>query len=314
MRTSGRARAGGDRALRKSLGQFFTPEPVATFAWRALGALGMELPARARIADPSLGEGVFLKAGFSAGAVGPDAVAVGVDLDPRVAPGWPAEWRTAVGDGLLDHPEIGLVPGTFDAVVGNPPYGGDGLAILGPLARGEPSPDPASSARARALARAILDRYSVWKASGEANPGASGVAQVDLFASSLPSPAERATLRRLLRFPIEVLFLERFAALLRPGGWLACVLPDGLLANAEAGRWRDAMREALDPFAVIALPGTAFHGVGASARTALLLARRRGPGLGDPPDVWMASPERGQGMEEYLDEVLAALAGRGEER
>ncbi len=108
--------------------------------------------------------------------------------------------------------------------------------------------------------------------------------------------------------PIEALFVRRFVALLRPGGWLAVVVPEGVVANARTQPLRDWLRARLAVRAVVALPDSTFAAAGTAARTALLLARR---GKGRGGRVLLASPAapcRGPGeLAAYLGEVLAAV-------
>lgn len=112
-------------AAKRELGQFFTPEPVVEFVFDALLALGLR-PGRLRVVDPACGDGAFLRA---AARRLPEAEVWGCDLDGGLEAGWreggPSGSRAhlVVQDGLVDAPLFGLGAGTFDLVVGNPPYG-----------------------------------------------------------------------------------------------------------------------------------------------------------------------------------------------
>ncbi len=291
---------------RRRLGQYFTPEGVARFAWDALFALGMALPEGARVADPALGQGVFLRAGMEAKAAPKEVEWVGVDRDPQVASAWHPSWRTAVGNGLLDHPTIGLLSGSCDVVVGNPPFGGEGLGILGSLLLPHPPQE------ALDLMRILLGpQYLAWKAETRAKkspPLPSWQAPV-LDPSSL-----RPALTRLVRHPVELVFTERFLRLLKPGGYLACVVPEGVLANTESAPLRRILEAEMDVLAVVGLPPQAFLSAGASARTALLMGRKRTSGDPPSPDVWITQPAphpglRTQEEESYLERVLSSFRG-----
>lgn len=266
----------GERRRRQQLGQFFTPLTVAEFALEMLeaqGALGPPTPWSMKVIDPAAGEGVFLQAAIQRWAHRPLACA-GVDLDPTLDFGWsraahesrPDVQVTLVrGNGLLDHPEAGVQREGFDLALGNPPYGGDGLADLARLAQGE---DPRGPALADAwrLARAILEDSEVWRRI-ERRVRLPARPPSDL-GSSLPRLLLKAS-----RLPIEIVFVERFVSLLRPGGWMACVLPDGILANARTAYLREWLAEQGTVTAIIGLPRV-FSRAGAAARTALLLYRK----------------------------------------
>jgi type I restriction-modification system DNA methylase subunit len=234
-------------AEQERLAQYFTPPAVAAFAFDALAAVGMVAPPR-RVIDPACGEGVFLRL---ARERFPAAELWGCDLDGGLAERWRADGlaepaaRLLVQDGLHDAPWAGLAAGTFDLVIGNPPYG-----------------------------------------LGVARPG------------------------RGLR--IEQLFVRRFLELARPGGWLAAIVPEGILANAQSQALRDELLRRASLRAVVALPEATFGRSGTRARTALLLAQK---GRGSEGRVPLLRPlvERGgrrQAVEGYLNDALGLLWGR----
>ena len=227
---------------RCELAQFFTPLPVVAFAFDALAALGLR-GRRLRVADPACGEGVFLQ---EAARRLPDAELWGCDLDEGLREAWQAAGlaepraRMAVQDGLVDAPLFGLGAGTFDLVVGNPPFG-----------------------------------------------------------SGVPRPAGGGR--------IETLFVRRFVALARLGGWVAAVLPEGIVANAQSQGLRDWVLDRLSVKAVVALPEATFAASGTRARTVLVVGRK-GQAAGE--QVLLASPSDGAGLTAYLDDVLRTLKGR----
>ncbi|MBM4034408.1 MAG: hypothetical protein FJ291_21900 [Planctomycetes bacterium] len=232
-------------ARRRELGQYFTPQPVAAFAFDALTAFGLS-GQRLRVVDPACGEGVFL---LEALRRWPEAEVWGWDLDAGLTERWLAAGLSGprvhlqVEDGLLGTPLWGLKQEQFDLVIGNPPYG------LG-----------------------------------------------------LPRPGRGET--------IEALFVRRFVALARPGGWLAVVVPEGIVAGDRSQRLRDWLQQRVALKAVVALPEGTFAGSGTAARTALILARK---GRDDGRDVLLASPSpecRGSdALAAYLNEVLARIRG-----
>jgi SAM-dependent methyltransferase len=139
-------------ADRTGTGSFFTPPRLV--AWLLDQALGRTPAAEPHLLDPACGTGNVLVAALrrlGPGAVGRlhgtdvDPVAVAItrlrlrlaapDVDPAVL-----ERTVRVADGLGEHPDA-----PFDAVLGNPPFGGR-LRPRGPLAATSPAPYTDTSA------------------------------------------------------------------------------------------------------------------------------------------------------------------------
>jgi predicted RNA methylase/transcriptional regulator with XRE-family HTH domain len=82
--------------------------------------------------------------------------------------------------------------------------------------------------------------------------------------------------RSRLKAESEILFLERYIDWLAPGGVVATVVPDSVLANrgpfAELRAW---LRKQCSIEAVFSLPPTTFAAAGTSAKTSVLLLRKR---------------------------------------
>ena len=125
-------------------------------------------------------------------------------------------------------------------------------------------------------------------------------------------------LKRLVRFPIEVLFLERFIQLVRPGGHVAIILPDGIFANTSTQPLRNWILEQGQVQAIIGLPRQVFAHTGVNAKTSILFFRkyRDGESFEQVRDmeVLMASVESdvndgGIDIQGYFNELLSA-AGR----
>ena len=72
----------------------------------------------------------------------------------------------------------------------------------------------------------------------------------------------------------EVLFLERCLELLRPGGKLGIVLPEGLLENSNDAYIREGYREFGKIVAIIKLPSYTFVPFGANIETSVLFLRK----------------------------------------
>jgi len=317
----------------------------------------------------------------------------GADIDEALAAGWRQDpllrgANLVLANGLLDVPQTGIAEGTFNVVVGNPPFSGRGLRDLLRLLE-----DPEQGARhqeddffqanylkAAAAARpplshqerAELDRlvrtlsqYSCWRLEAEMQPddeteaGAeSGPAE--LFAAAalfdrrrptasdyegaarfiahwppdrpldISRPEVRDAIRRLACTPIEVIFTERFLRLAEPGGLIALIVPESIVASDRLGPFRILLLGRMDLLASVSLPHKVFTGVGANAKTSILFARRRPQARPDgwySPDafddlpgedrpIFLAAPRLGApgfSIESYLARVLADARREREE-
>ncbi len=225
---------------KRELAQFFTPPQVATLAWDLLTCFGAT-PDNALIADPACGAGVWLAEARRRGA---PRELHGCDLDERQTAAWLRSGLSAdeacalgVSDGLL----LDAAPPGFDVVTGNPPFG---ITLDGC------DPDH--------LARVAARHHLYLGAAGSRTPPLN------------PTPGD---LDRLRRFPLELLFLERFVALCRPGGWIAIILPEGIAANARWRYVREWLLTGRAMHAVIALPRGTFGAHGTQASTCLMILR-----------------------------------------
>jgi predicted RNA methylase len=103
-----------------ALAQHFTPEGVANFVWRMVRRRSSRLlGTKPRIIDPAAGSGAWLKAVVESGYVQSEDV-YGIEVDARLER--PERGVSYTGDGLLGR-FPGVEDGSFDAVVGNPPFG-----------------------------------------------------------------------------------------------------------------------------------------------------------------------------------------------
>lgn len=102
-------------ADRRALGQWFTAAPVAQLAMAALAPFER----RARVIDPTCGDGAFLDAARAAGLTALTGVEIDREAAARARARLPGATIT-VGDALAD-PRIAPA-GAFDLVIGNPPW------------------------------------------------------------------------------------------------------------------------------------------------------------------------------------------------
>lgn len=72
----------------------------------------------------------------------------------------------------------------------------------------------------------------------------------------------------------EILFIEQCWNYLIEGGYLAIVIPDGILANSSLQYVRDNIEELFRIVAVISLPNTAFTNTGAGVKSSVLFLKK----------------------------------------
>jgi adenine-specific DNA methylase len=240
------------------------------------------------VVDPAVGEGVFLKAALEQNFTTPKYV-FGVDIDEEVKKKWveinllKSFGSKAELDNHFYH-QNGLVPldenkvfrhkkgglKEFDAVVGNPPYGGIGVDFQGTL-----------TFENRKLLDA-LEKFEIFgfrKYSQKSNKEKEAI-KAGLFDSlKEKSPISyRLSITEVSkiaeRIPIEILFIERFIQLAKPGGWIAIIIPDGILTNSNSHYVREFISEKTRVEAIVSLPRDAFKNVGTTAKTSILFLRK----------------------------------------
>ncbi|MCQ2391400.1 MAG: N-6 DNA methylase [Kiritimatiellae bacterium] len=78
----------------------------------------------------------------------------------------------------------------------------------------------------------------------------------------------------------EILFIEQCWHFLVEGGYLAIVIPDGILTNASLQYVRDWIMDKFRVLAVVSLPQTTFMSTGAGVKSSVLFLRKRPRSLG----------------------------------
>jgi type I restriction enzyme M protein len=104
----------------------------------------------------------------------------------------------------------------------------------------------------------------------------------------------------------EVLFIEQCRNFLKPGGYLAIVIPDGILTNSSLQDIRDQLEEWYRIVAVVSMPQTAFMHTGAGVKSSVLFLRK----LSDKQSESVANTkkvlqEKIKTENDYLDKVDA---------
>ena len=237
----------------KRLAQFFTPPAVAELTWKLSLALlgGGRFD---RVIDPAAGQGVFLDVGLSNGWLDFDA-AYGIELD-------------------LCGAFAGVRAGSFDLVIGNPPFGAT-MRILPGWA-------------IERLKRLGDSRFCIGTRRG----------------ANRPLPTRQ----------IEHLFVERALQLVRAGGMISLILPEGFVANVRYQAIRNWVEERADLMAVVGLPPNTFRRPGLNALTSIVVLRRRLDldSQGRRPAVFMAGREvsRGAGAGRTVGDSEVELLSR----
>lgn len=72
----------------------------------------------------------------------------------------------------------------------------------------------------------------------------------------------------------EILFIEQCHWFLREGGYLAIVVPDGILTNSSLQYVRDGIEEKYRIVAVVSMPQTAFQATGAGVKSSVLFLKK----------------------------------------
>ena len=144
-------------------------------------------------------------------------------------------------DGLLRDVVIrdktdnkGFEYGTFDVIITNPPFG----------------------STVKQTEKAYLHQYSL---------GNRDVDWLDTKNSGVKERDSQST---------EVLFIEQDRNFLKEGGYLAIVLPDGILANSSLQYVRDNIEEWFRIVAVVSMPQDAFKANGAGVKSSVLFLRK----------------------------------------
>lgn len=249
-------------SLRGNEGQFFTPRNVVSLAVDVTSPKADEL-----IVDPACGTGGFLTECMGDnGRSSKHPRVIGVDKDEflaRIAAIQIGLLRSdqtswAFPANSLEAPEnwpsellSRATPGLADVVLTNPPFGAN-----------------------ISVGTQVLSQYDlghIWKRDKSSGS----------WAIQRTAAKDR---------PPQILFIERCLQLLKPGGRLAIVLPDGVLGNTNTGYVRAYVSGLADVVAVIDLPLETFM-PSTSTKTSLLVLRKRPAKTSVSDEVFMAIAE-----------------------
>lgn len=252
--------------FRGDFGQYFTPRPIVKFIVDSL-----PIDNHSRVLDTSCGSGGFLlhaldkvreqasefydkekeeKDHFRHWHDFAEKNLFGIEINDQIA-------RTAkmnmiihddghtnviASDGLLSDKEMQaksknkeFVYGTFDFIITNPPFGSS----------------------IRQTEKAYMHQYNL------------AIKEVDWLNTTASG---KAALRDSQS--TEVLFLEQCHKFLTEHGYLAVVIPDGILTNSSLQYVRDNLEEMYRIVAVVSMPQTAFSATGAGVKSSVLFLRK----------------------------------------
>lgn len=294
-----------DKKRKQDLGIFYTPQEVVDFVFDILKIWKNKEDGETKrwqsrkpqahfpsVLDPACGEGVFLKTAVTSGFTGYNSIektpyVFGVDLDGDVVKRWE---KISIlhdlfkgnkekmlnhfhqQDGLLELPEKVFNYKTgglkeFDAVVGNPPYGGIGFSSL---------KDKNTNDILEILEH--LKKFEILGYRKRKNVKEDGQTPLwgDFTWGSMPWGGGNRIpdTKEVESTPIEILFLDRFIQLAKPGGWIAIIIPDGILTNSNSHYVREFLSERTKVEAVISLPRETFKKAGTNAKTSILFLRK----------------------------------------
>ena len=305
----------------KDLGIFYTPTIVVDFIFQMLLIMKNKEDKETKrwqsrkpkhypsVIDPACGEGIFLKTAVTSGFTGyhprqKTPYIFGIDLDGQVVKSWE---KISIlhdlfknnkkkmldhfheQDGLLELPEkvFSYKKGglrEFDAVVGNPPYGGIGFSSL----KNKNTKESIKILEYLRNFNIFSYKKSVKKNKNDNQSSLWGTAtwgtQTWGGTSRLP------TIKEVESMAIEVLFIDRFIQLAKQGGFIAIIIPDGILANSTYHYVRQFIAEKTKVIGIISLPRETFRQAGTNAKTSILiLQKEKKPDLNYP--VFLSSTE-----------------------
>lgn len=262
-----------DAFFRGNFGQYFTPRPIVNFAVEVLPITNSSL-----VLDTSCGSGGFLlyalnKIRKQANALYPKHKTdikqnekhkrfwhdfaqhnlYGIEINEQISRAAKMNMiihddghtNVITADGLLLENDIerftqnkGFKYGRFDFIITNPPFGSE----------------------VRKSEKNYLGIYEF----GKKEPD-----WLDTKGRNVIEKRERQS--------TEVMFIEQCHNFLRPGGYVAIVLPDGILTNSSLQYVRDGIEDKFRIVAVVSMPQTAFAATGAGVKSSILFLRKHTP-------------------------------------
>jgi type I restriction enzyme M protein len=190
----------------------------------------------------------------------------------------------------------GVFEERFDVILTNPPFGAN-VESSDVLTDDQATVDPDLDRRYR---HEYGDAYKHARARVEAAKGKPIAALFEL-------PKRGGDGAKLGKVKTEILFIERCLALLKPGGRLGIVLPEGIFNNPSLAYVREFCEDRARILAVVSLPQETFQSSGASVKASLLfLGKFTGEEQADFDRKRDAA--RAEVEAKYADEIAAETA------
>lgn len=290
------------------LGKYFTPPPVVDFIFDILNVLKNREDKETHrwqshkprshhpsVIDPACGEGIFLKKAVESGFTGEDPrfkapYVWGIDIDDSVVARWEnisilkmfhddkekMKNHFYYQDGLmpLKHKVLAYKKGVddlqrFDAVVGNPPYGGLGASLTFKDKKPEEKFEVLDYFR-------NFEIFTYKKRKTPKTPNSQSPLWGNAQWGTMPwgGPPAKVSVKEIESTPIEILFVDRFLQLCKPGGWVAIIIPDGILANSTYDYVRRFIAERAKVLGIVSLPRETFKQAGTSAKTSIMFLQK----------------------------------------
>lgn len=159
----------------------------------------------------------------------------------------------------------GIFENRFDLILTNPPFG----------ASVEPSDRITDTELDSDVEREYEKRYGQpYKEARAALKAQEGNALAALYKIPFLNTTQGQT-RTLAKIKTELIFIERCLNLLKPGGRMGILLPEGVFNNSRDTAIREFVEDQAQLLAVISLPQDTFVAAGASVKSSLLFARKR---------------------------------------
>jgi len=170
-------------------------------------------------------------------------------------------------DGFLNV--NGIFEGRFDIVLTNPPFG----------ANVEPTDvvHEADAAADRGLEKRYLEEFGeLYREAMGRVAAAKGKPIASLFDLPKGNGTEKEQEKRVksAKIKTEILFIERCLSLLKPGGRMGIVLPEGIFNNPSLAYVREFCENRAFIRAVVSLPQETFFSSGASVKASLLFLQK----------------------------------------
>jgi type I restriction enzyme M protein len=151
----------------------------------------------------------------------------------------------------------GVFEDRFDIVLTNPPFGAN-VEPSDVLTADEATPEPDADRRYRQQYGRMYEQAQARVEAAKGRP----------IAALFSLPTRNGS--RFGKVKTEILFIERCLALLKPGGRMGIVLPEGIFNNPSLAYVREFCEDRARVLALVSLPQETFYSSGASVKASLL--------------------------------------------